>query len=340
MRRRSTTPGVTQGVTSVTAVDLASSPALVTSTACPTRGGDWLLGSRPSSFQEPHPRADISGGEIRFSYHTASHDEEEIRRELDWQVGYARRHADRVNDQVGEFNDTLPSLAQRLVAERRDKFLADRQTAAALGVPLKRRADAPETYTSPVARRRLLPTMPPMEKARFQPEAVLDMPEYEHILRIVLNMARVMELSPGAFKTLDEEDLRTHFLVQLNAQYEGLATGETFNFEGKTDILVRWEGRNVFIAECKFWDGPAKLTATIDQMLSYTSWRDTKTAILLFSKNKDLTSVLERIPPTVEKHANFKRRIAYESGFRCLLHHRDDPARELLLTVLAFEVPG
>jgi hypothetical protein len=28
-----------------------------------------------------------------------------------------------------------------------------------------------------------------------------------------------------------------HFLVQLNGQYEGQATGETFNFEGKTDMI-------------------------------------------------------------------------------------------------------
>jgi hypothetical protein len=38
-----------------------------------------------------------------------------------------------------------------------------------------------------------------------------------------------------------EEDLRQHFLVQLNGQYEGQATGETFNFQGKTDILIRAE---------------------------------------------------------------------------------------------------
>ena len=37
---------------------------------------------------------------------------------------------------------------------------------------------------------------------------------------------------------MDEEALRSHFLVQLNGHYEGQATGETFNYEGKTDILI------------------------------------------------------------------------------------------------------
>ena len=79
------------------------------------------------------------------------------------------------------------------------------------------------------------------------------MEEYEEILRIMRNMVQGMELSPRAFVGMQEEDLRTHFLVQLNAQYEGQATGETFNFEGKTDILIRVQGKNIFIAECKFW---------------------------------------------------------------------------------------
>ena len=56
-------------------------------------------------------------------------------------------------------------------------------------------------------------------------------------------MAQVMERSPSAFSTMDEESLRSHFLVQLNGHYEGQATGETFNYEGKTDILIRSEGK-------------------------------------------------------------------------------------------------
>ena len=50
-------------------------------------------------------------------------------------------------------------------------------------------------------------------------------------------MTHVMERSPSAFATADEETLRQHFLVQLNGHFEGQATGETFNAAGKTDIL-------------------------------------------------------------------------------------------------------
>jgi hypothetical protein len=133
-----------------------------------------------------------------------------------------------------------------------------------------------------------------------------------------------------------------HFLVQLNGQYEGQATGETFNFDGKTDILIRANGRNIFIAECKIWKGPAVFKRTIDQLLGYTSWRDTKTAIILFNRNKNLSTVLNQIPGVTASHPNFKKQESSpgETGFRFIFRQRDDPNRDILLTVLVFEVPA
>jgi hypothetical protein len=58
-----------------------------------------------------------------------------------------------------------------------------------------------------------------------------------------------------------------HYLVQLNGQYQGAATGETFNHTGKTDILIRHENKNIFVAECKFWGGYEELIATTTQLL-------------------------------------------------------------------------
>jgi hypothetical protein len=98
-------------------------------------------------------------------------------------------------------------------------------------------------------------------------------------------MTLVMERSPAAFSHMEEEDIRQHVVVQLNGHYEGKATGETFNCEGKTDILIRHEGRNIFIAECKFWCGEKAFLETIDQVISYLSWRDTKAAVVIFNKN-------------------------------------------------------
>jgi hypothetical protein len=167
------------------------------------------------------------------------------------------------------------------------------------------------------------------------------MAEYDHILSVMTNMALVMERSPAAFEKIGEEDLRTHFLVQLNGHYEGDATGETFNYGGKTDILIRSDGRNIFIGECKYWGGPRKLLETVDQILGYTSWRDSKAAILLFNRQKNFSAVLESIPATMVGHSSVKREIARptETSFRYILGQRDDPNREIMLTVMAFDVP-
>ena len=38
---------------------------------------------------------------------------------------------------------------------------------------------------------------------------------------------------------------------------------------------MRYEGKNVVIAECIVWKGEKSFLATLDQIVSYLSWRDT-----------------------------------------------------------------
>ena len=190
-------------------------------------------------------------------------------------------------------------------------------------------------------RRKITPVPPPASSTPYELEPVLDEGNYEHILEVIENMVQVMEYSPSAFSAMPEETLRWHFLVQLNGHYEGQATGETFNYEGKTDILIRSEGKNIFIAECKYWAGPQKLTEAINQLLGYSSWRDTKVAVVVFNRNKGFTKVLESIRLTTNNHPNCKRELdkRSETSFRFIFSHRDDTNRELTLTIMAFDIP-
>lgn len=243
--------------------------------------------------------------------------------------------------QIDAHNARLPALADQAISQRRERLLAQSQRAAALGIPIRRRDDAPQTYAIPTVRRKAPPTLPPASSAPFTPEPTWSMEHYEHALRVVQNMTLVMERSPAAFQAMDEEALRTHFLVQLNAQFEGRATGETFNMSGKTDILLREGDRNVFIAECKFWKGPKALGEAIDQLLGYTTCRDSNTAILVFNRGTDTSTVLKGVDEVSKAHPNFKRAVAWphESGFRYIFHSKGDANRELILTVLIFHVP-
>ena len=190
-------------------------------------------------------------------------------------------------------------------------------------------------------RGRIEPRLPPASVAPYKPEPVLPEEDYQNILKIVKDMTLVMERSPAAFSNMGEEDIRQHFLVQLNGHYEGKATGETFNVVGKTDILIRHEGQNIFIGECKFWHGEKLFLETIDQVLSYLSWRDTKTAVIIFNKNRGFSSVLAKIKDVTPQHPLFKSgpKIEDETRFRYVFGQHDDPNREVILTVLVFDVP-
>jgi hypothetical protein len=90
----------------------------------------------------------------------------------------------------------------------------------------------------------------------------------------------------------------------LNGQYNGAATGETYI--GKTDILIRHKNVNVFVAECKFWGGYQALLDTIDQLLGYTTWRDTKIALIIFNRNVNFTNVISEAQGAMKDHPHFK----------------------------------
>ena len=308
----------------------------------PFSGDPGLFKCRPSSFSLNPPRGVVRGNELVFVYDRTTPEASNIGNEFNRERQSVQQQLSHIADQVEQFNSTIRSKASQQIGARRKKLLQDRGIIEGLGFPLKRRSGVPATYASPEVKRRIVPQLPPVSTKPYRPEPTLDINEYEHILSVISNMVLVMERSPGAFKTMDEEDLRQHFLVQLNGQYEGQATGESFNYEGKTDILIRAEGKNIFIAECKFWTGPSGLSEALNQLLGYTSWRDTKTALLVFNREATMSTVLQRIPQAVREHPNHKADLDYnsETGFRYVFSHRDDPDRELTLTVLAFDVPA
>ncbi|MBI4729000.1 MAG: hypothetical protein HY775_05800 [Acidobacteria bacterium] len=307
----------------------------------PFSGDAELFKCRASAFTFNPPRGVIKGAELNLIYDRTDHDVEAVKNEFNRDLAEITKHLGWVANDVAPFNARVRETALTKINQRREKFRKDHDAASDLGFPVRRRENAPKTFVVPTKRKKL--PMPEARSDRGQPqEPGLDPKEYEHILEVVRNMAHVIERSPKAFREMDEEALRQHFLVQLNGQYEGQASGETFNYEGKTDILIRIKDRNIFIAECKFWNGPKSLSDAIDQILGYATWRDTKTAIVVFNRTKNFSKVLARIPEVVRRHVNYVRDIAFpsETGFLAALRHRDDPDRELTLTVLAFDVPA
>ena len=149
-----------------------------------------------------------------------------------------------------------------------------------------------------------------------------------------------MERLPNVYAGKKEETLRDHFIMVLSPHFESV-TGETFNKAGKTDIVIRHDKANVFVAECKYWHGAKSLHNAIDQILSYLTWRDSKAAILCFVRTRDFSEVLQQIPIVLSAHAFFKRNQpqADEAWFNSDFSLPTDVSRAIRLAVLCFHFP-
>lgn len=307
----------------------------------PFEGDGTLFQISPSSRTIPGPAADIDRQEIVISVSTNQKTHEQVKQEYNQTVQSIKQHLSTLKNDLRSVGTQIETSARAYIQQRKAQILQSKNLVASLGFPMKRRADAPMTYRAPEVRRKVTPispqTMPP-----FKPEPALEEAEYQHILNVMDNMTKVMERSPSAFRNMEEEDIRHQFLVQLNGQYEGQATGETFNFSGKTDILIRSDGKNIFIAECKFWRGEKSFLETVNQLLSYLTWRDSKAAIIIFNKNKNLSGVLSAIKSAMEQHPNKKRgpKIEGETRFRYIMHSPSDINREIIVTIMIYDIPS
>lgn len=307
----------------------------------PFTGDAEVFRVRPTSYTSNFPRAEVRSNALVLRISGTDLTADGVQQSINQTIKDVQFYLSTLRSNAAGLNQQLLQRAKTAIESRRQKLLADRNLVGALGFKMKQRDGNQRTFSAPEVKRKIAPTMPPASSAPYKPEPVLNDDDYDHILSVLDNMAHVMERSPSAFHHMDEEALRTHFLVQLNGHYEGQATGETFNYEGKTDILVRSGDKNIFIAECKFWSGPKNLSETVDQLLGYSSWRDTKTAVIIFNRNRDFSRVLATIPETAKQHPNFKRELTgrTDTRFRYCFSHKDDMNRELLLTILAFDVP-
>ncbi len=309
--------------------------------AIPYEGDGWLFQYIPSTRSFNPPRGEIREQKIHLTYEMVEHDSNKLKELILNDMNKINKYSQWIKKDAENFNNSLEQSIKEIINWRKEKLLKDLNLVKSLGIPIEQRNNLPETYVIPEIKRKPQIKLPEATTEQFKPEPTLDMKNYEHILKILQNMVLVMERSPSSFANMKEEDLRMHFLVHLNGHYEGLATGETFNYEGKTDILIRYEGKNVFIAECMFWEGKKSLLDKIDQLLSYLSWRDTKTAILVFNRRKNFSEVLIKIPEAVTQHKCFKCELEKKSETisKYIFHQPEDANKEVYLTIMAFNVP-
>jgi len=312
----------------------------------PFAGDPELFDYQPSHFSLNPPRGEVKGHKLhlRFAIPLGSNNLKQV---IDHELQSINEYLGWVKKDAVQFNDSLEGLIGDLVTQRRQRLKRGKSALKDLGIPIRRRENLPEPYTYPSKREAVTIKHPEVRIKEALPklEPYVPLRDYERILNTIYFLSLGMERSPESFSKQHEEQLRDFILMNLNVHFEGQATGETFNKGGKTDILIRVDNNNVFIAECKFWAGKKELTEAIDQLFTYVTWRDTKTAILLFNRNKKFTAVLKQIgntvtshPYYVRKHSLHRDKLRNETTFSYVFHYPDDEDQEILLTVLCFNI--
>jgi hypothetical protein len=295
----------------------------------------------------PNPRVlntrlvSIEQEELCFEIIDLYSDSERIRRDAEPFINVIKQQAISLEKNVAQHNQQLRVQAESQVDARRAELLKQGNVLAALGVPVRRVGNVPKTFSVPVVSRKQITPKPTAPSEQYAPEPALDQGIYGEILQTIFDTGRIFERLPSTYADKDEETLRDHLILNLEPRFQISTTGETFNKNGKTDILMRYEGKNVFVAECKFWRGQKQNHETIDQLLSYLTWRDSKTAIVYFVDTKEMTAPLKAIEETTSNHACYiatkgKRE---ESWFQFEFHLPGDSSRPVHVAILCFHLP-
>lgn len=309
----------------------------------PFSGNAFLLRCMPNTRILWSANVTLNNSEICFDIVNFRNDAKEIEREAESFLRPISQQLGNVQSEVSSFNSNLRSIIRQSLTSRKEVLLKKNDFLSQLNVPIKKNPNVSKTFAipSPKIPKKIEVQRPIVNEKVYKPEPTLDDSIYTSILEIIFNVGQQFERMPSTYKNKNEEELRDHILLMLEPNFQGSATGETFNKKGKTDILLRYEGENVFISECKFWKGEKSFLRTIDQLLSYLTWRDSKSSITVFVENKDFTNVIESIKTKIETHECFIKFLSEskETWFNYLFHLPDDKSRNIKLAVQLFHIP-
>jgi hypothetical protein len=309
----------------------------------PFEGDKTLWKIKPSTFSvSGYPDIIVMENEVILTFTFRDNtDEARIKESIERDIITLSTMVSYLEDDVNKHNQKAPELIKKVINNKFETAKSTTGLIASLGIPIQK-TDEPPIYAIPTQRKPKPISMPKVATEKYEPEPILEEKEYQYILDILHSMSLVIERNPKSFSSMNEESIRDHFLLQLNGHYEGGATGETFNASGKTDIIIREKDKNVFIAECKFWHGPKTFSEAIDQLLSYLTWRDSKTALMIFNKNQDSTAVLEKMHEIMEDHPEHKKTEYFnnKNGWsRYIFVKNSEPGKEIIITTQLYDIP-
>lgn len=308
----------------------------------PYSGTKELFYIKPSTWTMTHYRICLSEPSVvSFIVKLTQKDAEQFKREKESAYSSAFANVDNINNFVSSWNNGLKDLIQNEFNRIKTKYKDENSFFAAINV--KTNQEASKVFSVPTIKKIETPKPKLDGDKSYTLEPTMSDVMYKDVLDVIYALGRSMERKPSLYSGKDEEALRDQFLFALEVKYEGVtATGETFNKNGKTDILLKHEkdGSNLFIAECKIWHGQKQFLEAISQLFDrYLTWRDSKVAVMMFIKNKEMSNIVQTVKETVSKHNYFVEELdttTKDSSFSYKFHLKDDKEKAVFLEVMLF----
>lgn len=237
---------------------------------------------------------------------------------------------------VQNFNNSLFNYVEKEFDKIRLKYEQDSNFFKELNIGYTNKKN--NTYEIPIIQKRVnAPSIKQIDK----PSPQLEMTIYKQIIHTIYNVYKGFERLPNNYRNKDEEALRDGLLPSLQTIFGSYSSsGETFNKEGKTDICIKESGGgNVFVAECKIWKGEKLFLDAINQLFDrYVTWRDTKTALIVFVKNDSFSEIVEKAKSAILGHEYYVRSngSSGETSFSYEFHLPNDKNRIIYLELMMF----
>lgn len=283
---------------------------------------------------------DIEKCSVSFKLKIYQKDPEEFVRYKKDLINSAFSNLEGANVVVQRWNNNLQNLVNTLFQRQKEKFLQENNFFSAINVKVNKNTES--IFTAPTVKKKIIPQPPTSKKVEFASYPQMNKEMYDDILKVIYDAGKNMEKKPALYIGKDEEGLRDQFLFILETRYESVtATGETFNRDGKTDIILKYanDGSNLFVAECKFWHGSSEFLKAISQLFDkYLTWRDSKVAVIMFVTNQDFAKVLDIIKADIKNHSYYIKEHGNrgESSFSYIFRLPQDKDKHVFLEILVF----
>ena len=306
----------------------------------PYQGDEELLGYRPNPFSLSRwSNFTISYDSLYVDILDINGDVNDVKRECNSYVNTLRDMMSYLEKNYAFINRCLPDNIRSMFTMRKNQIKKEHQDLVDIGIPIKGQNNN-KTYSIPTVQRRYKSIPKVINTIPERATPTMADKEYREIISSLNTIGRNLERFPNTHRNRDEETIRDLFLIQLGASFTNYSsTGEAFNHRGKTDIMVKKGDDILFIAECKFWKGAKVLTDAISQLLSYLTWRDTKTALLIFNREVGMSAAIKSLQETIPKHPNYVSGIKRsETQYDYVFHLNNDKSRQIMMSVLIFDL--